>query len=329
MRKWWALVMIAALLLGTVAVAHADGGDNWAIVSNPNPEDRLNLRAKASTDAVSLGKYYSGVAVTLLSGNVNGWYKVSIGPLTGYMDAAFLKVGAEADSVTPAMPTVTIRNAGGTGANLRAGQSTGSKSLGLYANGSQMTVFGVSEDWLHVLATDGKTGFILASLATPRIYFSGENGGQSDGSANIAVVANGDAVNRLNLRTAPTGDAPTLGKYYSGVGVTLLSGNEDGWYNVRVGNLEGYMKAEYLMIGGGVPAEGKTMPSVTVQRSTRLYKNMNSSGAVIASLKSGDVLTVMGVSTDYLHVITGSGDVGFVLADKVSPEIAFDLNSKK
>ena len=47
------------------AVSRLDRSD-WATVSNPNPADRLHLRAEPSRDAASLGKYYNGTPVQVL-----------------------------------------------------------------------------------------------------------------------------------------------------------------------------------------------------------------------------------------------------------------------
>jgi len=61
-----------------------------------------------------------------------------------------------------------------------------------------------------------------------------------------AVVANTNAADRLNLRKKPSSDSDTLGRFYSGTPVTVLS-EENGWAHVRLGNLYGYMNSFYLM----------------------------------------------------------------------------------
>ena len=40
---------------------------NWAVVNNPNPRDKLNLRSRASTRGTRLGKYSNGTVVTMIS----------------------------------------------------------------------------------------------------------------------------------------------------------------------------------------------------------------------------------------------------------------------
>ena len=53
--------------------------------NNPDATDRLHLRASASENAASLGKYYNGVQV-IIDGPVDAaWTKVIIGNLKGYM----------------------------------------------------------------------------------------------------------------------------------------------------------------------------------------------------------------------------------------------------
>lgn len=50
-----------------------------AVVNNPNPQERLNLREQPSEAAASLGKYYNGVAVQVDENLNNGWVHVTIG----------------------------------------------------------------------------------------------------------------------------------------------------------------------------------------------------------------------------------------------------------
>lgn len=67
---------------------------NWALVTNPNPSDRLNLRAQPDKKSTSLGKYYSGAPVRILE-DKGEWARVEILGLEGWMQTAFLAVGAE------------------------------------------------------------------------------------------------------------------------------------------------------------------------------------------------------------------------------------------
>lgn len=77
--------------------------DGWAVVHNPDPEDRLHLRTKASTDAVSLGKYYNRTLVQVLERGKE-WTKVAIGEVQGWMMTKYLAFGKDMQSVDFAGP---------------------------------------------------------------------------------------------------------------------------------------------------------------------------------------------------------------------------------
>ena len=153
-------------------------GYRIGIVNNANPSDRLNLRKQPKASATSLGKYYNGCVVALLSDESNGWIHVRIGNLEDYMDTRYLLLDAGVNSVASAMPTVTIRNSSGTGLNLRETPSKNSVILNLYSNGTSVQVLGLSEDWYHV-QVDGKTGFMISDGFSDRLSYSSSSSSNS------------------------------------------------------------------------------------------------------------------------------------------------------
>lgn len=87
------ITMLFALSLASNAAANENSKmthGTIAVVNNPDPSDRLNLRTNPSPDAPTLGKYYNGTYLEVLSNEKNGWVKVSIFDLEGYMMAKFL-----------------------------------------------------------------------------------------------------------------------------------------------------------------------------------------------------------------------------------------------
>ena len=77
----------------------------WAVVNNPNPADRLNLRTKAAASADSYGKFYNGTPVRVLDTR-GDWCQVLIGEdgLTGWMMKKYLAFADQASVVEPAFP---------------------------------------------------------------------------------------------------------------------------------------------------------------------------------------------------------------------------------
>lgn len=144
-------------------------GKKIGIVHNPKEGSRLHLRKEKSVSSASLGKYYSGTVVAIL-GEEGEWLHVSIGSLTGYMknEHVFTSESMWYYGDVLQLPTAKVNNR--TGLNLRAGQSTSSKKLGTYENGTPVTVLGVSTSWAQVMV-DGQVGFMLLDKLSPKIAF--------------------------------------------------------------------------------------------------------------------------------------------------------------
>lgn len=75
----------------------------WAAVNNPNPADRLHLRAKPDKGAGSLGKYYNGTPVEVLDKG-DTWTQVHVGGVIGWMKTEYLAFGKDAWQVPLAFP---------------------------------------------------------------------------------------------------------------------------------------------------------------------------------------------------------------------------------
>lgn len=73
----------------------------WATPNNPNPQDRLHLRAGANRSADSLGKYYNGTPVRVLARG-DEWTQVDICGVTGCMMTRYLAFGEAAAGVAQA-----------------------------------------------------------------------------------------------------------------------------------------------------------------------------------------------------------------------------------
>lgn len=321
--------LISAALAGSSSITITAG--TTVIVNNPNAADRLNLRTQPSQDAPTLGKYYNGTYLQALSDEKDGWVKVRIFDLEGYMMADFLTDQEHLEPGAATIPTVKIANAGGTGLNLRKEQSLSSTSLGLYPNGATVRVFGVSETWCHVQTEDGNVGFMLREHLSPLLEYQ-NSGSASQITADTAVVNNPNSIDRLNLRALPSQDAPTLGKYYSGTVVEVLSVEQGGWTKVRLQALEGYMMTKYLVFGQDQWQVACAMPSVQVNNPNgtglNLRQEQSTTSNSLGLYPNGSTVTVYGVSEAWCHVQTSDGSMGFMLRDELSPVPDFVRDSE-
>ena len=81
----------------------------WATPNNPNPEDRLHLRELPRRDSRSLGKYYNGTPLRVLSRG-DEWTQVRIGQQVGYMMTKYLLFGDRINTQPPALTMKTNVN---------------------------------------------------------------------------------------------------------------------------------------------------------------------------------------------------------------------------
>ncbi|MEG0766749.1 MAG: SH3 domain-containing protein [Clostridia bacterium] len=125
----------------------------YAVVSNPNPADRLHLRKTPNRGGASLGKYYTGVSVEVLPYDSWEWALVRIGDVVGYMQKKYLAFPPADSRVRSAIPHMTL-----------------SAPIDLcgnsYATGTRVEVWGIADERYHV-CVDGRIGYIPARKLTP------------------------------------------------------------------------------------------------------------------------------------------------------------------
>ena len=120
----------------------------WALVTNPNPADRLNLRAQPDKKSPSLGKYYSGAPVRILE-NTGEWARVNIFGVEGWMMTKYLAIGDDMYDVENACPALSTIDGGAT-LHSAPNEEAAVKS-GVEAGYGSMKVIGiVDEEWYHV-----------------------------------------------------------------------------------------------------------------------------------------------------------------------------------
>ena len=90
------------------AVARVDSSA-WAVVNNPNPEDRLHLRGHApNPEAVSYGKYYNRTPVKIREYGED-WCAVTVCGQDGYMMTKYLAFGEDMAAVEYAGPGLSFK----------------------------------------------------------------------------------------------------------------------------------------------------------------------------------------------------------------------------
>jgi len=304
--------MLAVLAVACLPAAGLAGGPDGAVVNNPNPADRLNLRAAPSVDAASLGKYYNGVGVELQESPSGGWVKVRIGEgagkAEGYMQTRYLAFGDDRAKVKSAIPLYSSTSSAW---QLYHSPRVDQHAYDMFGLERMIEVLGVSDHWWHVRIRH-HTGFVQAGHG---FTLSKVAGGPAFA---ILTVNNPNPADRLHLRTAPRATAPSLGKYYSGVRVEALSRDTGGWVKVRIGDTVGYMRDDFLHFGdpgdvrSAIPVMRVNNPNPADRLNLRKTASDNSES--LGKYYNGATVEVLGAGDVWYHVRVGEYDIGYMMA---------------
>lgn len=138
--------------------------------------------------------------------------------------------------------------------------------------------------------------------------------GQIDPSG-LAVVCNPDPADRLHLRTKPSREADSLGKFWNGTPVRVLD-ERDGWCQVEIGTdgrLIGWMMKKYLAFGSKMNSvtpcfSQQILREDVPQEDMPLYTDLT----LKETYCTHSAWTLMGVVDGRLYVIvTDEGETGY------------------
>lgn len=124
---------------------------------------RVHIRGTASTHADSMGLLYPGVTVRCLSASIDGWTSVSFAGISGYIKSEFLQTSADANSLISQLPTARITTPASVASiSLHANSWQQSDVIGTCANGLNVSILGVVDDW-SLISVDEMQGYVLSS----------------------------------------------------------------------------------------------------------------------------------------------------------------------
>lgn len=230
------------------AIASAYQAKPQAVVNNPDPADRLNLRDRPSKDASSSVKFYNNTPVEIL-GRVGDYSLVIVGGDSwGYMQTKYLKEGevsmpALAEAGTPSGYAVVNNPKVEDKLYLRAEAKDGSERLGEYLNGTTVELLAKDGAYQQVRIYD-RIGYMHTDYLRP----------DSDTPDKVAITqaeVRLDATgSRVPLFSYPATNSPTVvSAIPEGTRVAVV-GRAGVWYQVSYDGHEGYVQAQWVLPGG-------------------------------------------------------------------------------
>ncbi len=141
---------VVFLFLSLFAVVANAEGNGVGIVKG----DGVNLRRSASTSSEVIDQLSKGTQVSIL-GSSGGWYKISKGGLTGWINGDFITV----KEVSSKQATIVAGDV-----NLRSEPSTDALVLTTLDKGDKVSVYSCSGNWYKVKTSNGKVGWIFTDF---------------------------------------------------------------------------------------------------------------------------------------------------------------------
>ena len=302
MKKNWfttglTAILIAAMLATGVGAVSIGGGTTTTAV---------NFRTGPGTGNSIIATLPAGTAVIVQESAGNGWYKIIYNGTTGYMSGDYLKITNTA-SGSFGTGTVTASSV-----NFRDGASMSAGVIAGLPNGTQVKVIGVNGNWYQV-EYNGRTGYISSDylkLSGGSPTPSTPSGTQPAGGTSGTV--NGDYV---RMRSGPGTGYSILGTYNKGTALTI-NGTESGWTKVTIGGVNGYIRSDYVAVGGSSGGQGQTTTQTGYINGTsvRMRSGPNTSSTILGVYNTGTAMTITGSSGNW-YAVTYNGQNGYVCKD--------------
>lgn len=180
---------------------------------------------------------------------------------------------------------------------------------------------------IELLSFDEQSGWghVFIPMIPPEDSFSGyvRIGSLMNGdylSYNMCRVVNPNPGERLNLRSAPSPDADSLGSYYTGTLAVNYQQEKNGYLRVQIGFETGYMDKRYLVAYNST--DRSELPLTRIDNPDGSGANLRFSPATSAELLSfhpnGTEVVVMGASSNGWYHVMIDGVTGYVMESKLA-----------
>ncbi len=221
----------------------------------------LNVRSAGNTNSRIIGSLSKNAKVQIISTS-NGWHKIKYNNTTGFVSAEYINTSStntnSGNSTNNNSSTdSTVKSTGFVNAdalNVRSSGNTSSKIVGTLYKNSKVEILSTSNGW-HKIKFKGSTAFVSSEFISKNSSSTDKNPGTGTVTppevtppshtvnGKVAIV-NADA---LNVRSGAGTSHAIITTVRYGSKLPIIS-YTNGWYNVKVGNTNGYISGDYVTI---------------------------------------------------------------------------------
>jgi len=222
--------------------------------------DALNVRSGASTSNKIIGSLRKNATVQIISTS-NGWHKIKYNNAIGFVSAEYITISSNnsgnnnsSSGNNNSSNNNTVISTGIVKAdalNVRSGANTSSKIVGTLYKNSKVEILSTSNGW-HKIKFKSGTAFLSSEFisnnnnteTTPGTVTPPETTPPSHTVEGKVAIVNADA---LNVRSGASTSYSIVTTVRYGSKLPIIS-YTNGWYNVKVGNTNGYISGDYVTI---------------------------------------------------------------------------------
>lgn len=131
--------------------------------------------------------------------------------------------------------------------------------------------------------------------------------------------------NYVNVRSEPNTDSEVLGKLYNNSAGTILETTDNGWYRIKSGNVDGYVKCEYVVPNDEELAKRVSTKYAKVNTTTlhvRTEPSTDSSSITTRSSPTGTCVRMLASVDGWVHKDYVDFNIEFVQAESKEEEKA-------
>ena len=153
-------ILLLSMIMLAVFSSLASAEQEMLVFIAGSTSDRVHLREQPSSNAQSMGLYFTGTPAMCLWGGDEQWTEVVIGSEKGYVYSDLLKKASETDPADKEWKIAFVKVSGTV--NMRQAPDLQAEIIARWPDGQKVAVLGETADrWCYVRA-DGQYGYIMS-----------------------------------------------------------------------------------------------------------------------------------------------------------------------
>ena len=179
------------------------------------------------------------------------------------------------------------------------------------------------EDLLAVQGGETEDPRALEGVSDPEDVPVDEASVEDTTADEYASLAIANVTNYVNVRTEPNTDSAVVGKIYDGAVAQILdvAGEDQDWFRIISGNVEGYIKAEFFIYGDAaaeVVDNYVTRYAVVIADRLNVRQDPATDAKRIGYIDNGEKVKILENDGDWLKVQYTDSKEGYVSAEYVT-----------